>query len=507
MGMLRKISSVQRLAFGVTCVFVSLVLFGAFLGLVPDERSLKIDARARVSEALAIQLASFAMQGDYDAVSAAIGGIVARDPKILSIGVRKADGEIVASSQEHARNWGTAAGQGSSPTHVDVPLMSDNAHWGDVEITFRDLDTVMMITGLSRQFLLFVIFMALSGLATAYFVLRRSLKELDPKRAVPKRVQNAFDSLSDGVAIIDEEENVLLLNGSLGQLVGVVPEQQIGRRLSAIGWNAQLLAMAPETMPWRPVLRDHTNIRDTAFTIQSRTGETRNLLVNATCLRDDGGKFSGAIVAFKDVTALERKNQELAVAIDRLSQSESEVRQQNRQLHYLASHDPLTGCMNRRSFFQQLDGKFQEIAREYRPLICLMIDIDHFKSINDELGHAAGDDVIAGLGQLLQQLCRSDDLVGRYGGEEFCMILEGISQRDAISIAQRIRAAVSTQSMQWLADNRKVTVSIGLTQLQRADIAPGDFIEQADQALYLAKRGGRDRVVTYGESEATRLAV
>lgn len=507
MGLLSKISSVQRLAFGMTCLFVSLAMIASFFGLVPDERELKINARARVSEALSIQLAGLAMRGGEEAISSAITAIVARDPQILSIGMRKNDGALVALSQDHARLWSKRTSENSSPTHVSVPLHRGNSHWGNVEITYRGLNTIMMATGLSRQFLHYIGFTMLFGLFAAYLLLRRSLKQLDPSRAVPERVQNAFDSLSDGVAIVDESENILLMNNSLGELIGVRADAQVGRQLSGIEWNGQHHGIAPETSPWGAALFDNVNVRDVAFNVQSASGEMRNLLVNATCLNDDDGQLSGAIVAFKDVTVLEKKNQDLAVAIDQLSQTQSEINQQNKQLHYLANHDPLTGCMNRRSFFHSLSVKIDSARRHFRPICCLMIDIDHFKSINDELGHAAGDEVIAGLGQLLRELCRAEDFVGRYGGEEFCVILEETDTPQAMAIAERVRAAVASRSAQWLAANRPVTVSIGLSVLEHNVAEASEFIEQADQALYRAKRSGRNQVAVWGLGEPTDIAV
>ena len=161
----------------------------------------------------------------------------------------------------------------------------------------------------------------------------------------------------------------------------------------------------------------------------------------------------------------------------------------------LAITDPLTHIMNRRGITMGLLEAMAQAERYNTPLTVAMIDIDHFKQVNDEFGHKAGDRVLADLAAILADSLRMPDKVGRYGGEEFLIVLPHTNLTQGRKIAERIRAAVGVGRFSVGAKNAKLTVSIGLTQFQK-----GEDLEQlqsrADQALYEAKGGGRNQVVS-----------
>lgn len=160
----------------------------------------------------------------------------------------------------------------------------------------------------------------------------------------------------------------------------------------------------------------------------------------------------------------------------------------------LATTDPLTGVFNRRTFIELAE---QELARSRRagtPLSLMMLDLDHFKRVNDSYGHLTGDEVLVSFTRLIKDCVRRGDLIVRYGGEEFCVLLPGTSLSAATALADRIRAATASSAL--TAKPFKVTVSIGLTaHAGNAVIALGDLLARADAALYRAKDEGRDRVV------------
>lgn len=164
------------------------------------------------------------------------------------------------------------------------------------------------------------------------------------------------------------------------------------------------------------------------------------------------------------------------------------------ELHKLATVDALTGLFNRRAFLE-LAGR--EIARVHRlksPYAVLMLDLDLFKRVNDDYGHQAGDRVLAGFAAIAMHSVRTEDLVGRYGGEEFCILLPGAAMPQAIAIAERLRKGVSQRPLGNLP--RVTTVSIGVAACGGAFAVSLDAaIHHADEALYRAKHEGRDRVV------------
>ena len=156
--------------------------------------------------------------------------------------------------------------------------------------------------------------------------------------------------------------------------------------------------------------------------------------------------------------------------------------------------DPLTGIANRRSFLQDAAQLAKRHTANPRPTAVLLIDLDHFKSINDRFGHALGDRALEIFAESARQSVRTSDLVGRLGGEEFAAVLVNTSQDKAVAVAERIRASFAQAALE--VDSRPVgaTVSIGLVHCQDAVLDVPELLAQADQALYFAKEHGRNRV-------------
>jgi diguanylate cyclase (GGDEF) domain len=160
-----------------------------------------------------------------------------------------------------------------------------------------------------------------------------------------------------------------------------------------------------------------------------------------------------------------------------------------------ATTDPLTGIMNRRAFLAALDLEQSRSERHGYPMSLLLLDVDHFKSVNDERGHSAGDRVLAALGRLLAHQARKTDIVARWGGEEFVIVLAGASESGARIAAERMRSAVEGMTvLDEKSQRMPVTVSIGIACLEVND-SVDVLIERADRAMYQAKASGRNRVV------------
>lgn len=165
------------------------------------------------------------------------------------------------------------------------------------------------------------------------------------------------------------------------------------------------------------------------------------------------------------------------------------------ELKKTASVDPLTGLSTRRRFLEAFDLEMKRAQRERSPLSLLMLDVDHFKRVNDRFGHPVGDEVLAELGRLIAGAVRSADAVGRLGGEEFALLLPGTDADGAREIAERIRAVVERAAV---SDGRggsvAFTVSLGTATLGPAAQTSAKLLAEADRALYAAKDGGRNRV-------------
>jgi diguanylate cyclase (GGDEF)-like protein len=158
-----------------------------------------------------------------------------------------------------------------------------------------------------------------------------------------------------------------------------------------------------------------------------------------------------------------------------------------------AGEDPLTGLANRRALDQRLSAEIARARRERRPLSAIVLDIDHFKRVNDSLGHAAGDEVLVHLAHILRAELRGADLAARSGGEEFCLLLPGIAAEDAWWVAERIRQRVADNpTVLESGEAVPVTVSLGIAALGEDDDRDS-LLARADQAMYRAKQSGRNR--------------
>jgi len=175
------------------------------------------------------------------------------------------------------------------------------------------------------------------------------------------------------------------------------------------------------------------------------------------------------------------------------------------QLSEQANRDPLTGLYNRRYLNGALSREFDRGTEAGKPLAVLLIDIDHFKQINDQFGHSIGDRVLEDVAALLQVNVRPGDIVCRYGGEEFLVLLPEMDARTALKRAEQYRAEISMPGAVNATIGKPVTLSVGVACTTDMTASPQGLIDQADEALYQAKLGGRNRCVLYASATSSAI--
>ena len=205
--------------------------------------------------------------------------------------------------------------------------------------------------------------------------------------------------------------------------------------------------------------------------------------------------------AFDLIRLSEETDARLRAFEDRIGRLETEnldLLMQNRTLSEISARDSLTGLYNRWYVMEKIESEMNRSLRHGSPVALLMLDIDHFKRINDSFGHAAGDSVLRSFGQVLRENCRVYDVPGRYGGEEFCIVLPETRVGNTKQVAERIRSRLASTELPVGDKSIIVTASIGVAGVdsvaEEGVVSAAALLDRADRALYAAKNHGRNRV-------------
>lgn len=481
-----KISSIARLNFSIIAMCIAAIVFAAAIGLVPDERVFQADARSKLCESIATNVSYLLSNHDVRQAGQQLETFASQNDDLLSIGLRRTGGEYVAQIGPHANGWHDAMQHKSDGCYV-VPIKTVDGDWGSLEIQYEPLysGTDQL---LSSSLMTLLGMVALLVGAACWLHLRHMLRYLDPSRSVPMRVRQALDNFSEGVLILDRDERIVLVNQKFAGDVKRDEEELLGTRL----WD----------LPWQtPEAESSDEHSDTAGTFHGSRMQllddcgqvTMIFTVNSSPVLDDAGTYQGVMLAFTDVTPLERNRAALLNTLEDLSESKLAITEQNKKLTYLATRDPLTSCINRRTFFELFEEHWDAAKAKGIPLGGVMVDIDFFKPINDNYGHSMGDEVLRQTGRLLNQLTRKDDVVCRYGGEEFAILMPGMHLDEVEAAAERIRIGMSELQFPEFT----ITASLGISSYSLGGNDPQDMLDQADKCLYVAKRNGRNQVVRF----------
>jgi two-component system cell cycle response regulator len=263
--------------------------------------------------------------------------------------------------------------------------------------------------------------------------------------------------------------------------------------------NASLTAMAVKNRHYLPYRGEFDGQKQVVYTRSESLRGMQSLLILPLLVREDPvGTL--AIAAKRPEAFNAQARQTLQVMANQLAVALANA-ESMRRLEQLATTDGLTGCLNKRAFLDELEKRLKVAERFGKKLSLIVTDIDHFKSVNDTYGHAVGDHVIRGLGEILRSLKRETDVVGRFGGEEFCILCEETDARGAIQLAERVREQLRERSFESELGKLRVTCSLGVAQFPEDAKNDKQLFEVADRALYTAKQTGRNRVCTAGRSK------
>ncbi|MGB5466417.1 MAG: EAL domain-containing protein [Sedimenticolaceae bacterium] len=498
-----KVSPIIRLALGLMLLTVSLLLVSDLLGLTPDQKRAELAARKAISESLAVQVSNDISEARIDAVAETLRVLEERNDRVLSIGLRTSDGRLIAMAGDHVEHWIPAEDGRSTSSHVVVPIHMEDRRWGVLEVSFVPLDGIWASILSGGSIAAVIAFVTFAGFLAYWLFLKRALNELDPSAVVPDRVRAALDVLAEGLVILDRGGRIVLANHAFERKLGQQKTLLVGNSLSSLTWQIgdTKEEAADGDLPWQIMLDSGATPATTQLTLRTARKELLSFAVNCSPVKAPDDSVRGVVVTFDDLTELEHKNADLERAMEKLEHTQREITRQNRELQVLATRDALTGVLNRRSLFDGMATLLSEVADQGEPLSCIMVDIDHFKSINDRFGHATGDKVIKILARTLTQCVRADDLVGRYGGEEFCVIVPGVTEEAAAAIAEKMRRAIYEGRGAKFTSALRISASFGVAATFTGEKLAEVLVDLADKALYQAKERGRNRVVRWSEVE------
>jgi diguanylate cyclase (GGDEF)-like protein len=289
------------------------------------------------------------------------------------------------------------------------------------------------------------------------------------QKVVPLAHDLVFQDLPDGVLILDRYFNLLDINQTAEEWFAITKKKKLGRALDGVLLNfiGEFLSKeGADQVNWKSGL----------------AGAPQWLSVKSMPLTQGSQSDEGWVVSFRDVSSHQRLFEEV---------------------QEMAHKDPLTELNNRRYFFEKSEHIWEVAYRHLRPISLVMMDLDHFKDVNDNGGHGAGDLVLKETARIVKNCLRTSDVLARFGGEEFVALLPETHPAEAIKVAEKIRFALSDLNVNFLDVNYAVSMSLGVASFPSEEVESLDaLISLADKALYRAKKEGRNRVVLYSKDHA-----
>jgi len=298
------------------------------------------------------------------------------------------------------------------------------------------------------------------------------------------------ESMSDAMLVLNAQDRIVDINPAAQKLFQVKTASIIGRLIQ-------------EALPqWRDLLELDREHLFTQTSVDFTLGEmVHHYDLRISPIHNRNKQVVGRLIVLRDITSLKQLEKELMASNAILKIQLEEINCLHQQLQEQIIRDPLTGLFNRRYLDETLQHEIAGVRRGRHPLSILMIDLDHFKSINDTYGHANGDMVLIELSKHLVGNVRSSDMVYRYGGEEFMILMTNTTTENACQRAEALRASV--EAMEFHIDDQllNLTISVGVATYPTHCAEIRGVIEAADAALYQAKAGGRNRVVVAAEAD------
>jgi diguanylate cyclase (GGDEF)-like protein/PAS domain S-box-containing protein len=293
-----------------------------------------------------------------------------------------------------------------------------------------------------------------------------------------RQAQYTLESIAEGVITTDNEGKIDYMNQAAETSIGTNRDDATGHRIGELFTLVDDADRRPLGDPVERCLamRRRVNMGRRAVMVTADGEHEHSVEITASPIRGPGSSVSGTVVVFHDV---------------------GEIRGLTRRMSYQATHDPLTGLVNRREFERRLDEAMDDAHAEEAVHMLFYMDLDRFKAVNDSCGHLAGDNMLREVASLMQEQVRDSDFVGRLGGDEFGALLIGCPIEKARQLASDICNAIADYRFVWKDKIFNIGISIGLVEISHISGTLQDVMSAADSACYVAKQEGRGKVHVY----------
>lgn len=305
---------------------------------------------------------------------------------------------------------------------------------------------------------------------------------------IPIARSHLIENMRDGIVVLNVQKRIVDINPAMENFIAGKASAYMGKNAFEV-WQ-----------PWIESTDLFLDERETCVELKVPLDPSRYLDLCVTPLYDDRDHIlNGHLMIFRDVTERKQVEKRLRYVNERLQGQLIEIGLLQSRLREQAIRDSLTNLFNRRYLEETLDRELSRAGRENYPVCIIMIDIDHFKRVNDTYGHEAGDQVLKAIANTLGEQSRRGDFACRYGGEEFVIVMPNISLEIAYERAQNLRQSLTLLRVPHGIYSLSVTISMGIACYPQNGLAREAILRAADQAMYAAKDAGRDHILSYNQ--------
>src|SRR5215213_99683 len=330
----------------------------------------------------------------------------------------------------------------------------------------------------------------LSGVIFVVAVMRTNFMDL-----IPIARSHLIENLRDGILVLDAQNRIVDMNPAM--------ENFIEKKVSFyMGKNA-----FDVFQPWMEKTDLLLDGMETRTELKIPKDPSRYLDLHVTPLYDQSRLLNGRLIVFRDITERMHVEKRLRYVNDRLQAQLIEISSLQTKLREQAIRDPLTNLFNRRYLEETLERELARAGRENYSVCVMMIDLDHFKRVNDTYGHEAGDEVLKALAMTLSEECRRGDFACRFGGEEFVVVMPNINLTTAYERAESVRQSLNSLHVPYGQYKLTITISMGIACFPINGETREAVLRAADQAMYGAKEAGRDHILSYDEFQVLQEAL